>query len=54
MLGSGFESLYSAPEPLLSGVLGGQNVHTGCCKQPHVPCDLLLVHETLVLENLSF
>ena len=24
------------------------------CKQPHVPCDLLLVHETLVLENLSF
>ena len=43
-----------APDPLLSGMLGGRTVHARCRKQPHVPCVLILVHESLFLENLSF
>lgn len=37
--------VWVTPEPPRSGVLGGWKVHASVSKQPHVPWELLLVHD---------
>ena len=43
-----------APEPLLSGVLGAQNVHAGVINNPLCPVDFYESMQLWFLENLSF